>query len=85
MEMSAPEVATSRVPGRRVSNADDSHEQSAACPAAPAVEVYNLEGSLFQWANESRRMVDQDNACTEYVHPYNAVWGRLVDKQKQRS
>ena len=41
--------------------------------------VTNLEGSIFRWANENRPLVHDDQP-TEKVHPYNRVWGMLVDK-----
>lgn len=46
--------------------------------------VSNLEGSLFKWANEGRAVVDSTGAPTETVHPYNALWGRLLDKSVAR-
>ena len=39
--------------------------------------VYNLEGSLFQWANEDRP-VFKDDRPTMLVHPYDRRWGRLL-------
>jgi hypothetical protein len=39
--------------------------------------VQNLEGSIFQWANEHRPLV-RDGQRETRVHPYNAVWGRLL-------
>lgn len=42
--------------------------------------VYNLEGSIFQWANEGRPMFKND-CPTIFVHPYNPVWGRLLKFQ----
>ncbi len=42
--------------------------------------VSNLEGGLFQWANEGRSMV-QAGQSTHLVHPYNVVWGMLLKKQ----
>lgn len=39
--------------------------------------VYNLEGSLFQWANEGRP-VFKDGCPAMFVHPYDALWGRLL-------
>jgi rhodanese-related sulfurtransferase len=39
--------------------------------------VYNLEGSLFQWANEGRPIFKED-CPTQFVHPYNAIWGKLL-------
>lgn len=39
--------------------------------------VWNLEGSIFQWANEHRPLVHNDKPVTA-VHPYNSWWGRLL-------
>ncbi len=41
--------------------------------------VTNLEGSIFRWAHENRPLV-HDGQPTDKVHPYNGVWGMLVDK-----
>lgn len=40
--------------------------------------VANLEGSIFRWANEGRPLV-RDGERVREVHPYNALWGRLLD------
>ena len=45
--------------------------------------VYNLEGSIFQWVNEGNPVFQGDRS-TVSVHPYNAKWGRLL-KAKYRS
>lgn len=42
--------------------------------------VYNLEGSIFQWANEGRPIFKDDRA-TMLVHPYDALWGRLLKSE----
>lgn len=42
--------------------------------------VHNLEGSIFQWANENRPLFKHDRP-TKLVHPYNALWGRLLKPQ----
>jgi rhodanese-related sulfurtransferase len=39
--------------------------------------VWNLEGSIFQWANERRPLVREDQPVTT-VHPYSSLWGRLL-------
>lgn len=39
--------------------------------------VRNLEGSIFQWANERRPLVREDKAVAT-VHPYSRLWGRLL-------
>ena len=41
-------------------------------------KVYNLEGSIFQWANE-QRPVYKNNSPTTKVHPYNKLWGQLLN------
>jgi rhodanese-related sulfurtransferase len=40
-------------------------------------KVWNLEGSIFQWANEHRPLVSGEKPVTT-VHPYSSLWGRLL-------
>lgn len=40
-------------------------------------DVWNLEGSIFRWANEGRP-VYRDGRPVAAVHPYNALWGTLL-------
>ena len=40
--------------------------------------VFNLEGSLFQWANEGRSLARGDQSATR-VHPYDDEWGQLLN------
>lgn len=40
--------------------------------------VFNLEGSIFAWANEGRPVYRGTNRITE-VHPFDAKWGKLLD------
>ncbi len=40
-------------------------------------QVQDLEGSIFEWANEGRPLV-RDGKPAQQVHPYNAAWGRLL-------
>jgi rhodanese-related sulfurtransferase len=42
--------------------------------------VFNAQGSIFQWANESRTLVANDRAV-HVVHPYNERWGVLLNPQ----
>ncbi|MEP6572181.1 MAG: rhodanese-like domain-containing protein [Gemmatimonadota bacterium] len=42
--------------------------------------VYNLDGSLFAWANEGRVMF-AGAAPTTRVHPYDSRWGLLLTPQ----
>jgi len=48
--------------------------------AAGYTKVRNLEGSIFQWANEHRPLVRDDERVTR-VHPYSAFWGRLLEPE----
>ncbi|MGI9088888.1 MAG: rhodanese-like domain-containing protein [Chthoniobacterales bacterium] len=43
-------------------------------------KVSNLEGSIFVWANEGRPIF-RDGQKVSKVHPYNRVWGLLLDKK----
>jgi rhodanese-related sulfurtransferase len=40
-------------------------------------QVFNLEGSLFEWVN-SGYPVYQGQQAVRKVHPYNAQWGKLL-------
>jgi rhodanese-related sulfurtransferase len=42
----------------------------------------NLEGSIFQWANEGRPLM-QDGQLVGAVHPYSATWGLLLERNTQ--
>ena len=43
-------------------------------------KVYNLEGSIFEWANEGYQLYSNEKRVHK-VHPYNSLWGRLLDRQ----
>ena len=57
-----------------------SSELANALQKAGFTEVYNLEKSIFGWANAGYPVV-QDSQPTDKVHPYNKLWGRLLDKK----
>jgi rhodanese-related sulfurtransferase len=40
--------------------------------------VANLEGSIFEWANNGHAVVRGDEVVQE-VHPFNQEWGALLD------
>ena len=40
-------------------------------------QVFNLEGGLFQWANENQPLF-QDGRPAQQVHPYSPLWSRLL-------
>jgi rhodanese-related sulfurtransferase len=49
---------------------------------AGMTNVYNLEGSIFAWANENRPVFrDGTNLQPAQVHPYSRKWGALLDKR----
>jgi len=41
-------------------------------------QVRNLEGSIFEWANEGRPVYSGKEQVHK-VHPYDSEWGRLLD------
>ncbi len=52
--------------------------------AAGYTHVQNLEGSIFQWANEHRPLVHDGRRVTR-VHPYTEGWGRLLAPEVRAS
>ena len=46
---------------------------------ASGYQAANLEGSIFQWANENRPLVDANSQQTHQVHPYSPTWKVLLD------
>jgi rhodanese-related sulfurtransferase len=44
--------------------------------------VFNLEQGIFGWANAGRPMVRGERAATR-VHPYDAVWGRMLRPERR--
>ncbi|MBD2069834.1 rhodanese-like domain-containing protein [Leptolyngbya sp. FACHB-671] len=46
--------------------------------AAGYSNVVNLKGSIFQWANQGRPLY-RNEQIVQQVHPYNSLWGRLLD------
>ena len=51
---------------------------------AGAQNVYNLEGGLFDWANQGRPIYRGEARVLE-VHPYNGLWGLLLKKDRRAS
>ena len=54
-----------------------SGEMAERLRRAGYTHVQNLEGSIFEWANEHRPLVHDGERVTR-VHPYSAVWGHLL-------
>ena len=40
--------------------------------------VYNLFGSIFEWANQGNELVDLQNNPTNRLHTYNQDWSKWV-------
>ncbi|MFZ1751938.1 MAG: rhodanese-like domain-containing protein [Saprospiraceae bacterium] len=40
--------------------------------------VYNLYGSLFEWANEGFELTDNNEQKTKKIHTYNKSWSKWV-------
>lgn len=49
---------------------------------AGVAQVSNLEGSIFQWANEGRPLEANGKPASK-VHPYNATFGKMLDEQRR--
>jgi len=47
--------------------------------AAGFTNVYNLYGSLFEWANQEFPLEDKAGEKTNKVHTYNKKWSQWVD------
>lgn len=45
---------------------------------------HNLRGGIFRWHNEQRQLTDSQGA-TDWVHPFDADWGDLVNRQQMIS
>lgn len=50
--------------------------------AAGYTQVQNLEGSIFEWANEGRPLVHEGKPATK-VHPYDATRGKLLRPERR--
>ena len=45
------------------------------------LDIYNLEGGIFQWACEQREIVNDRGERVNTVHPYSSFWGKLLPAQ----
>jgi len=43
-------------------------------------EVFNLYGSIFEWANRNLPLCDNEDQPTRTVHTYNRAWSKWVNK-----
>jgi len=45
-------------------------------------EVYNLYGSIFEWANKGYELETTSKEKTKKIHGYNWLWGRWIDNEE---
>jgi rhodanese-related sulfurtransferase len=57
-----------------------SSKAAATLVRSRRANVFNLQGSIFQWANEGRTLV-ANGRTVHVVHPYNERWGVLLNPQ----
>ncbi len=44
--------------------------------------IYNLYGSIFEWANQGYNVVDNNGLETRKIHTYNKNWSKWLDESK---
>ncbi len=47
-----------------------------------AKALVNLKHGIFGWHNQRRPLIDMQRQRTDRIHPFNAFWGRLLDRKK---
>ena len=57
-----------------------SADVAARLQASGYTNLFNLEGSIFQWANEGRTLF-RDQMPVKVVHPLDNDWGRYLNRQ----
>jgi rhodanese-related sulfurtransferase len=57
-----------------------SSEAAARLTRDGYTNVFNLQGSIFQWANEGYPVVSNGQPAHR-VHPYDAAWGTLLNPE----
>lgn len=55
---------------------EEEHKEEAS-----KLDIYNLEGGIFQWACEQREIVNERGERVNTVHQYSAFWGKLLPAQ----
>jgi rhodanese-related sulfurtransferase len=79
--ISGPALAATLSPDRAVVVYCSVGYRSSDCATrllqAGFTNVMNLEGSIFQWANDGHP-VERDGQRVHEVHPYNATFGKLL-------
>jgi rhodanese-related sulfurtransferase len=42
--------------------------------------IFNLYGGLFQWVNDEKIIVDENESPTKNIHGYNKTWSKWIKK-----
>ena len=61
-----------------------SSKTAKALMDAGFTNVANLEGSIFEWANEGHAVVRRENGAetpVQQVHPYDTKWGQMLNRE----
>ncbi|MEM9920584.1 MAG: rhodanese-like domain-containing protein [Bacteroidota bacterium] len=45
-------------------------------------DVYNLYGSIFEWANQGYPLVDKSGESTQTLHTYSRTWSKWVKRKE---
>ena len=52
--------------------------------SSKTVNAWNLEGSIFKWANEKRPLVDMYEKPTKFAHPFNYTFGMFLQSKYRK-
>jgi rhodanese-related sulfurtransferase len=63
--------------GYRSSQLAESVQENLQASGSQA--IYNLEGGIFNWHNERRKLINK-NGSSDDIHPYDQYWGRLLER-----
>ena len=63
---------------QRDTETNDSEGASKNSKDASKLDIYNLEGGIFQWVYEQREIVNDKGERVNTVHPYSSFWGKLL-------
>ena len=62
------------------------HLKEFSSEDTPKVDLFNLEGSIFKWANEGKELVQPcTGKRTTVVHPFDNFWGNMFLDASVRS
>jgi rhodanese-related sulfurtransferase len=71
------QAITDRQPARTVLYCSVGFRSSRLAARIAKENIYNLEGSIFDWANQGRPIFKGEKPTTQ-VHPYSPLWSGLL-------